>query len=90
MGNLTFRPEEIQEEKSPITMSEIPEEKPKPSEETPLIQDYEESYQDKVKRNYEYYFAMFDGGGKPPTGNRSYEQYLEWRHWKQEYERLFT
>lgn len=50
----------------------------------------EESYLEIVKRNYQHYFDMFKGGAHGPVGNKSYEEYLQWRYWKQEYERLIV
>ena len=48
-----------------------------------------ETYQEKIDRMYRYYFDMFNGGLKVPTGNKSYDEYIQWRYWKGEYEKLY-
>ena len=69
---------EVQPEETPIVEEELPQ----PTE--------EEIYKEKVKHNYQHYFNMFNGGTKAPTGNKSYDEYIKWRFWKIEYERLIN
>ena len=74
-----------EDEKLVITQQE---EETQPLIEAPNSLPPEETYRDKVKRLYQYYFDMFNGGIKAPTGNKSYEEYVQWRYWKREYERI--
>ncbi len=57
-------------------------------ESPPIERSQEYIYRDKVMQMYQHYFDMFNGGLKAPTGNKSYEEYVQWRYWKGEYERL--
>lgn len=74
--------EHVEAKEQPPAVLEIP-----PTVEVPTSSE-QELYRDKVIAMYEHYFAMFQGGLKGPTGNKSYEEYVQWRFWKGEYERL--